>query len=215
MKKILSLVSVSLLVAIFCIGFVSCKKGDGDPFLSLLSRKARVTGDWKVSSLTSTLKYKNQVYETTYDGLKKKVVHTVKDTSINGTVTNYVTTQTFTGETHTDYKKDGSYYYTETFQNDSTGNSITIEINGDWYFMGGNSQNGYKDKELLAMQVTDYIYNPNIGNDYTTIYQGANTLDVYEIYQLKNKEIILKVNTDETINFIKYINTMEIKLTPR
>jgi hypothetical protein len=81
--------------------------------------------------------------------------------------------------------------------------------------MGGNSQNEYKDKELLAMQVTDYIYNPMSGNDYSTIFQGNNSLDVYEIYQLKNKEIILKVNKTETINFTKYTTAMEYTLIPR
>jgi hypothetical protein len=204
-----------LLIAFVSISLASCKKGDGDPFFSIYSRKARVTGDWKVSTLTSTYKYNNKTYETTYDGYKKKVVCTVKDTLIDGWITNYITQQTYTGETKTDYKKDGSYYYTETFQDDSTGLSITIEVNGDWYFMGGNSQNEYKDKELLAMQVTDYIYNPMSGNDYSTIFQGNNSLDVYEIYQLKNKEIILKVNKTETINFTKYTTAMEYTLIPR
>jgi len=65
------------------------------------------------------------------------------------------------------------------------------------------------------MQVTDYNFNSYIDDDYSTIYQGTNTLDVYEIYQLKNKEIILKVNTTETIDFIKYTTEMEYTLVPR
>jgi hypothetical protein len=215
MKKFSYPVLVILLFALLSINLESCKKGDGDPFISLLSRKARLTGNWKVSKLTSTFSYTNQKFETTYDGTKKKVVHTVKDTLISGALTTYTHINTYTGETITDYGKDGKYYYSETFKDDSTGLSITIEINGLWYFMGGNGQNDYKDKELLAMQVTDYIYNPLEGNDYSTIFQGANSLNIYEIYQLKNKEIILKVNTTETINFIKYTTVLEYTLIPR
>ena len=215
MKKIGFSFLLLLAITFVSVNLESCKKGDGDPFFSLYTRKARVTGNWKVSKLTSTYKYNNKTYETTYDGYKKKVVYTVKDTTINGEVTNYITEQTYSGETVTDYKKDGTYYYNETFLNDSTGTSITIEVNGDWYFMGGNSSNGYKDKELMEMQVADYIYLPLIGNDYSTIYQGSNTLSVLEIYELKNKEIILKVNKTETINFTKYTTAMEYTLIPR
>lgn len=32
----------------------SCKKGENDPFLSLRSRKARVTGEWKLTKGTVT-----------------------------------------------------------------------------------------------------------------------------------------------------------------
>ena len=209
--------SVSFLVLLIIIGIIlsSCKKGDGDPFLSLRSRKARITGEWWVSSLTSTYSYTNKKYETSYDGVNKKVVYTVKDTLINGVTTNYSSTQAFAGQTHIDLKKDGSYFYNETFQDVSTGQTVRIEINGLWYFMGGNKQNDFKNKELLALQVTDYVYHPYSGSDHTTLYQGNNTLDVYEIYQLKNDEVILKVNKTETIDFIKYTTTMEYTLTPR
>jgi hypothetical protein len=215
MKKFIYPVLVILFFAFLSVNIESCKKGDGDPFLSLLSRKARLTGDWKVSTLTSTFKYNNKTYLTTFNGLNKKVVFTVKDTLIDGSTTDYITTQEYNGEIKIDYNKDGSYYYTETFQDVATGNAITQEFNGDWYFMSGNSQNEYKNKELLAMQVTDYNFNSYIDDDYSTIYQGTNTLDVYEIYQLKNKEIILKVNTTETIDFIKYTTEMEYTLVPR
>jgi hypothetical protein len=215
MKKFNYLVFVILFFALISTIIESCKKGDGDPFLSLRSRKSRLTGDWKVSSLKSTYKYSNKTFETTFDGLNKKVVITVKDTIISGSATNFITTQSYYGEIVIDYHKNGSYIYTETFQDVGTGNAITKDYKGDWYFMGGNSQNDYKNKELLAMQVTEFNYNSYIDDDYSTIYQGMNTLDVYEIYQLKNSEIILKVNTTETIDFIKYTTEMEYTLVPR
>ena len=215
MKRSFILVTAMSLLTVICLSLASCKKGDGDPFISFRSRKARLTGNWKVSSLKSTFKYNNKTTETTFDGTKKKVVYTVIDTTIADSVYNIVTTTVYTGETITDYNKDGSYYYLENFQNIATGNVVTIEATGNWYFMGENSEANYKNKELLAMQVKNYAYNPFLGSDYNTIFQGANTLNVYEIYELKNKEIILKVNKTETIDFIKYTTVMEYTLVPR
>jgi hypothetical protein len=203
------------LLSVVFISLHSCKKGDGDPFISLLSRKARLTGEWKVSTLTSTFKYNNKTTETTFDGLNKTVVYTVKDSTTADTVFTYVTTDKYTGEITTDYKKDGSYYYSETFQHVESGNVTNVEISGNWYFMGENIQNKYKNKELLAMQVNNSVYNIFMGLDYSTIYQGTNSLDILEIYQLKNKEIILKVNKTETIDFVKYTTTMQYTLIPR
>jgi hypothetical protein len=215
MKKFRFPVLVILFFVFISILAGSCKKGDGDPFFSLRSRKARLTGDWKVSSLTSTYKYTNKTIETTFNGSTKKVIFTVKDTIVGGSATNFIETMNYYGEIVVDYHKNGSYIYTETFQDAGTGNAITKDYKGNWYFMSGNSQNDYKNKELLAMQVTEYNYNSYIDDDYSTIYQGTNTLDVYEIYQLKNAEIILKVNTTETINFVKYTTEMEYTLVPR
>jgi hypothetical protein len=214
MKRIFTLLAVVLFCASLSINLVSCKKGDGDPFFSFYTRKARVTGDWKVKKLNSKLTYTNKVVETSYDGLHKVVTTTTHDSIINGIDSTYIELVSYTGEIITNYKKDGSYYYKDNFQDDYTGILINVEVNGNWYFMGGNNHDGYKDKELLAMQVTDYIYNPIVGGAYSTLYQGNNTLNVYEIYELKNKEIILKVNKSETINFILYVTTMEFTLSP-
>lgn len=49
-KPIFALLSASLLLG----GLASCKKGENDPALSLKSRKARLTADWTVSSITQT-----------------------------------------------------------------------------------------------------------------------------------------------------------------
>jgi hypothetical protein len=215
MKKFRFPLLIILFFSFVCVFIVSCKKGDGDPFLSLRSRKARLTGDWKVSSLKSTYKYNNKTFETTFDGSYKKVVFTVKDTIVNGSASSFIETMNYYGEIMVDYYKNGSYIYTETFQDAGTGNAVTKDYKGNWYFMGSNSQNKYKNKELLAMQVTEYNYNTYIDDDFSTIFQGTNTLDVYEIYQLKNSEIILKVNTIETINFVKYTSEMEYTLVPR
>ena len=199
------------LVAVITVSSISsCKKGEGDPFISFISRKARLAGEWKVTSLTSQYKYANRVYETSFSAGAKKMSLTVKDTTPAFSIST-----TYHGNINIDYQKEGNYSYSETFKNDSTGEVATTEITGIWYFMGKNSEMGYKDKELLAMQVQNYLFNPNLTGDYSTIYQCENTLDVYQIYELKNKEIILKVEKSETIDFIKYTTTLEMTLVPR
>lgn len=199
-----------LVAVIVVTGVYSCKKGEGDPFISFVSRKNRLAGEWKVSSLTSQYKYANRVYETKFSSGAKSIVLTIKDT-----VPAFSMTVTSHGNINIDFQKDGKYSYSETFKDDSTGVVITSETSGLWYFMGKNKEMGYKDKELLAMQVLNYHFNPNLTGDYSSIYQGENSLDMYQIYELKNDEIILKVEKTETIDFIKYSTTLEMTLVPR
>lgn len=212
MKKNISLTVVILISIILSTTFFSCRKADTN----------KLAGDWKVVSLTSSYAYKNQKYETSFDGYTKTDTYSVTDTVItvpnptphDSTITYYETT-TYTGEITTDYHTDGTYVYTETFKNDVTGVTETIGIDGNWYFTDANHSSEYGLDDLLAMQVTKLTFNTNLGNIYSTIYQGNNTLDIYEISTLKKDKIVLKMEKAETINFILYVTTMEYTLEPR
>lgn len=212
MKKILSPLSGILIIIFISILFVSCRKID----------TGKLSGNWKVVKLDRSFEYKNQKYETTFDGEKKTDTYTVKDSVItvanptphDSTIT-YVRTQTYTGNISTDYHTKGSYYYEESFKNDTTGVTVTIEIDGLWYFTSGNHDSGYGQDKLLAMQAGKFTYNSNSGTIHTTIFQGENTLDIYEISTLKNDKVVLKINTSETINFVQYVTIMEFTLEPR
>jgi len=212
MKKIIFATPVIVIIAFVFTLFVSCQKIDTN----------KLAGDWKVVSLSRTYEYKNQKYETTFDGSIKTVTHTVTDSVISvpnptphdSTIT-YIKTQTYTGEITTDYHRKGSYVYSETFKNDDTGVSETIQAEGYWFFTDANHDSGYGLDDLLAMQVSKLTYNTNYGTIHTTIYQGENTLDIYEISTLTNSKVVLKMNKAETINFILYVTTMEYTLEPR
>jgi len=54
-----------------------------------------------------------------------------------------------------------------------------------------------------------------MGNSHTTIYQGQNTLELYEITTLSKTKVVLKMQKAETINFTQYVTTMEFTLEPR
>lgn len=222
MKSLRPLVLL-VLTAIIIIPLVqSCKKGDGDPFFSIYSRKARLAGDWKISNYKETISYKKITIETTFDGSKKKEVTTVHDSIIH--VTNptphdstfdYVTQWTWTGATDYTFEKSGTYSILENYRDDTTLTSYTSEEKGLWYFTGGGKNSGFKYKELLGLQMQSFVYNHESDTSYTITGMGDNSQAIFEIYALKNNEIVLKVNTEETINTFKVTREMEMTLSPR
>ncbi len=217
MKKHIRFVSAMLLCVVFGLMVSSCKKGDGDPFFSLYTRKARITNEWKMSSFNELFTYQNIRKETTYDGSSKKVdwQTTVSWPTPTPHDTVFYSDTTYKGTITNNIKSNGTYNYIESFTEDLTQIVRNYEITGLWYFMGANQQNGFKNKELVSMQVTNFVYNPTAGNAYTTIHQGEHTLDVYEIYALKSKELVLKLNRTETINFVKYTTTCTYTYKPK
>lgn len=222
MKKLFAFLPVVIVLVMIAGVFTSCKKGDGDPFFSLLSRKSRMAGDWKVSNLSILYSYKNVEEKTTFDGNKKVYLYRVKDSiwhvtqpTPHDSVADYLQEDIFTGYIYYTMEKSGTFSYIESFRDDSTNIAETNSVEGLWYFTGGNKTSGFKNKELLALQVTKWVFDTEQGTPYTTTYQGQNTLDIYEIYALKSKEVVLKVNTEETIGFSRYNTTLEMTLIPK
>jgi len=212
MKKNISLTVVIIITTILSSTFFSCQKADTN----------KLAGDWKVVSLTSSYAYKNQKYETSFDGSTKVITYTVTDSVItvpnptphDSTIT-YSESTSYLGEITTDYHPDGTYIYSETFKNNATGVTETKGIDGSWYFTDANHSSEYGLDDLLAMQVDKLTFNTNFGNIYSAIYQGNNTLDIYEISTLKKNKIVLKMEKAEYINFILYVTKIEFTLEPR
>ena len=68
MKK-LNKILVVLMLAVFALPLLnSCKKGEGDPFLSLKSRAGRLKGEWNLASGTETGTWGTDSYTITYTG---------------------------------------------------------------------------------------------------------------------------------------------------
>jgi hypothetical protein len=169
MKKVFLILTFSLFV-ISAVTFESCKKGEGDPFISLLSRKARITGEWKVTSGKGKEVNGSSVTNWTYDG----------------------TTQVFTGafpdsETFKQeytFEKDGSFKWIYTNSNSSVAEVQTYT--GTWNFTAGIGDQKNKSQILLTI----LTYNNGISSS-TFTGSDAPTI-IYDLYQLKNKEIIFK-----------------------
>jgi hypothetical protein len=181
--------------------FEGClKKGEGDPFISLRSRKGRLEGEWKLKSgtvtTTSVLSGITTVTTETYDGTTHN-----SSTSVNGGP------PTTSSEGYADVlkiTKDGTFEQTVT---QTSGTSTTITFSqGNWNFNGGVGE--VKNKEEVIFYTTSVSSGGN-----TTSYSGDYVHKTYQIHTLKNKELVLKAtnkssdsnSSSETIEEWTYI----------
>lgn len=147
---------------------VSCKKGENDPFLSLRSRKARISGKWK-------LKEGTVIYTANFGGVPTSETTNYTETSIeaNGNTTSYSETLTI--------DKNGTYSLNTT----EGGNTVTVS--GVWFFAGKIKDLDLKNKEAI-------ILSPQSSTDsgITETVDGLNKGEPLMIDQLKNDEMIFK-----------------------
>jgi hypothetical protein len=169
MKRLL----LVLLVAVFAIPtFQSCKKGENDPSISLRSRKARLVAEWelKEGSITTVNGGTTVIY--TFNG-------TTMTSSLGGSV-NY--TQTC------EIVKDGTFKLTILDDGDSRVDE------GQWYFLEGNKDKELKSKEAVAFVVTKRTDTPAGGSPNISTYVSISPDYMWQLDELKNKEIIVKTN---------------------
>jgi len=197
MKKIFS--SVLVVMILSTVTITSCKKGENDPFISLKSRTARLSGEWKLTS------------------------GTVKETVTSGSSTT-TTTDTYTDALRTEVEVAGSvttthiYNYTQEMTFEKTGHysSTTVETQtsfdgtaiptnfqstvtsveeGHWAFLGKNKDTELKKKEGVAINPhssTTTTVNSLGTTTSTSTIDGWNFAGVWLIDRLKNKELVLK-----------------------
>lgn len=181
-----------------------CRKGENDPFISFRSRKARLTGDWTVETSTVT------VNDTTYvfDG-------TNLTTTVGGSETVAPHAAGYTWK----FENNGKYESVETntfpdgyFGQGSLGYTETITTNGTWNFTGGDDD--YKKGErLLLLPDKVQITRSNTGSNISaTNIEGQTNGMVYDLDQLRNKELDWKYS--ETISTVtgNQIRTGEVSL---
>lgn len=182
MKKILFGVFLAGLI------FQGCKKGDEDPFLSLKSRKARLEGDWKLSTGTATYSQPSTLTNTT-------TTYTNGTFSTTGTVFGFNVSDNGTYTLQIKINKDGTY---ESSTNDD--GDITSEM-GRWTFAGGTGD--YKNKEQVVMSPTSKTDK----NGVTTTYINTGYEYTYDLIGLKSKEMHIKWSstdnsTTQTLDFV-------------
>jgi len=170
MKRI---VVLSLYLIVTFVLFNGCRRGEDDPFISFRSRKARVTGKWKMTSIKRTS------YETDIFGSTTKIFtgngSTYTRTEQNSNGTNFSKTGIYTYEIT--FKKDGSY----TAQINEDGNIANIE--GKWNFTGGVGD--MKDKSQITLYETSYK-----SPGYTFTSTGHYFNDTYDLKELRNNKMV-------------------------
>lgn len=199
MKKLLVL-SIGALALVANLS--SCKKGENDPFLSLKSRKARLTGEWTVTKIEGTSSDKNSSFPiadvtstTTYDG----TTETTTTTTVMGTDTD---TETYTLSFVFD--KDGTYTQTKV-----EGTTTEVET-GNWIFLGKNKTAEIANKEAIQLNPTSTSSTTN-GVTVTSSSTGFTNSKTLMIDQLKSKEIVLIDSSSNTSG--SQVSTDEMKIT--
>lgn len=168
MKNRFLKISFALIAIIGLTTITGCKKGENDPFLSLKSRKARISGEWKLSAGTLT------------------------DTYTSGGTTNTDIT-TYTGTTCSYNGSTSTYSESLTIEKDGTYETVIVQdgiantIRGNWFFSGKSKELDLKKKEAIIFSETQYI--STVG---TSTYTGIYGDQIILIDQLKNKELIFK-----------------------
>ncbi len=122
----------------FCLAFIaimmlnSCRKGEGDPWLSLRSRKARLAGEWQLKE-----GYENYTLPTG----NVQFEYSNNQATVNNNSYPYEETLVF--------DKDGTYKWVK----DENG-KVTTE-KGSWEFGRKNDNKGFKSKETINLFVTE------------------------------------------------------------
>jgi hypothetical protein len=171
MKK---LIQYTFLLALLGGILVECKKGEDDPFLSLRRRKARVVGDWSMTSGTEV--NSSGTSSTNYNYTENAYTRI----SVSGGVT------TSTAGVHTlkiSFEKDGSFTYTETQDGSS---SI---VSGNWNFTAGVGKE-YKNREQITLKITSYS-STDPSYSQTGSYTGKDIDATFSIRELRNKKMVI------------------------
>lgn len=169
---------------------LSCQRGEEDPTISFISRKARLVGDWNVIEMTS----KNAEFEAIL--VDTNIQYSYADSS--RTLRPFTWACTF--------ERTGDFFFTttENFPADSVENIVahemTTETKGTWEFTGGNATPAKSQLALLISEVkisrTDQGSNINVIST-----EGASLARVYNIVKLTSKEMKLSFKTTTNTAF--------------
>lgn len=177
------LTTTTLLLGLILAGTLqSCKKGENDPFLSLHTRKARICGDWTMTSSAATTVYVQDSSKLTNAGTNDGTATTMVSTMETGgtsTSTTTVTPYTLTMS----MKKDGTYTQVHTVD------GAVTTIDGTWTFLAKNKDNDLKGKEAIIL--TQHSVTTSSGTSTTDNVSGQ----TYILGQLKNKEMEWNIHT--------------------
>lgn len=188
MKKHFLILSMICLVATSSITLNSCKKGSGDPLISLRSRKARLVGTW-------TLTKQDQSNTQTSGGTT-----TVDTRKVDGntlTVTNGGTSTVGTYTETLDITKDGKFTMnsTETYNFGGTAFTTTEVVSGTWDFLSGIGD--LKSKESIILKSLS-ITQTSGGTSSVNTYSQTNNGTTWKITTLKNKSLIVDSDDEQT-----------------
>jgi len=182
MKKIFSV----LLMLTLCIVAIQCKKGEDDPLISLRSRKARVTGDWSLTSGTMTGGYRTGNLSSTSSVIMTQNAYSGTYTYVNGSWSQ-TNTQAGIYKYSITFNKDGSFTSTEIFDTD------IVIVSGTWNFTDGIGDSKKREQIVLFLKSST-----GISGSTTLSYTGNKVYMTFNIKELRNKKMVLTRTETET-----------------
>jgi hypothetical protein len=167
-----------VLVLSVCTILPGCRKADNDPFISLRSRKARLCGEWKVTSGSGTSTEiawsgSSTTATWTFDGSQ----HSTKDQF--GNVTTVPRTIEYS------FSKEGTFTMKE------TDNGTTYSIEGRWDFNGGEGEAKSKTEVVL-------FYTKVTEGGTTSIYTGYTPMHLFKLTELRSKKMVFEFHDNIT-----------------
>lgn len=182
MKKIFAL----LLFAALCGIATQCKKGEDDPLISLRSRKARVTGDWSLTSGTMSSAYRSGNISSTSSVIMTQNAYSSTYTYVNGSFSNTGSQAGIYKYTIT-FDKDGSFTSTEIFDTD------VVIVSGTWNFTDGIGDSKKREQIVLFLKSST-----GISGSTTLSYSGNKVYMTFNIKELRTKKMVITRADSET-----------------
>ena len=201
MKMKNKIILISFIALLF-----SCKKGEKDPFISLISRKSRLSNEWKIDSWKEN--QINSGFNTSNQSIDLKISRNldqntfVVESDITFLAPFFIGTASVI-EAKWKINKKGEWEKTLIYEYSTQNytNVTTERTKGFWNFIGKGNE--FKNKERVVFHITSKskkeIFNNTDGTTLTNesieeFNNGDNSV-VYEIVQLKSKEVIIKRNS--------------------
>ncbi len=178
--------NIIILSALIILILGSCRKGEDDPFFSLLSRTNRIEGIWK-------LEQGNMNISMTVDETVSNASFSMTEDSMTTITQNQTSTEQYIE--NIEFKKDGSFSLS-TSQFYDYGYVLESSLNGTWEFLDNDGD--YKNKERIKLTPTNHTLT-NGPDDITSI-DLTNLTYIYILYitRLSNNDLVF----DYEYNFI-------------
>jgi hypothetical protein len=145
--KLKQLGYITLFICVLPLVFSGCRKGDKDPLVTLRTRKARLTGEWKLTS-GSVVSVANGVRnEHTYE--RDSIFERSFQNGNNALVIRQ-------HQERITIRRDGSYVL-NIRTSDTGGTNQTYAIEGSWNFAFRSKQAEVKNKEVLLLTETKRV----------------------------------------------------------